>query len=475
MLGALFPAAPTHLASRDITGVTADSRHVKPGFLFVAVPGIKADGAQFIADALTRGAATVITESVIHGSDAVITVPDARLALAQAAAAFFPQQPKTIVAVTGTSGKTSVADFTRQLFDLAGQNGASIGTLGVVRTGHAAYGSLTTPDPVSLHETLAVLARDGVQHVAMEASSHGLDQKRLDGVKLHAAGFTNLGHDHLDYHPTMADYLTAKMRLFRELLPVGHDAIINADCAQADEVARIVQTSGRHAVMVGKKGGDICLTGVVRDGFYQSMRIGHAGATHETQLRLLGDFQAQNAMVAAGLAISAGLDPRAVFKDFENLAGVPGRLEVVGEARGGIVLVDYAHKPEALEAALTTLRPFARGKLKVAFGCGGDRDKTKRPIMGEIAARIADEVIVTDDNPRSENPAAIRAAILADAPHAREIGDRRTAIFDAVQTIGPGDVVLIAGKGHETGQTIGNRTEPFSDKDVAQDAIRSLT
>lgn len=462
------------LAGLDIRGVTADSRKVEQNWLFVAIPGVKADGSQFIADAIKRGACAVLTEVEVAASVPVLRVADARLALSQAAAAFFPQQPATIVAVTGTSGKTSVADFTRQLFQMAGYSSASIGTLGVIRSDGAAYGSLTTPDPVTLHATLHALACDGIDHVAMEASSHGLDQKRLHGVRLTAAAFTNLGHDHLDYHASMDDYLAAKIRLFTELLPHGAQAIINADNAYGDRVADIVRAAGRLVVTVGMQGEDIAVTKRVRDGFLQRMMIMHGGKVYQTVLRLLGDFQAENAIVAAGLAIAAGLRPDAVFSHFDKLTGVPGRLEAVGEARGGVVLVDYAHKPEALEAALTALRPFASGRLRVVFGCGGDRDRSKRPIMGAIARRLADEVIITDDNPRSEIPAAIRAEIRAAAPDATEIGDRRKAIHASVGAIQKGDVVLIAGKGHETGQIIGDRTEPFSDKDVAQDALREI-
>lgn len=464
------------LAGLDIRGVTADSRKVEKNWLFVAVPGVKADGAQFIADAIQRGACAVLAEAEVsaRSSVPVFVVADARLALSQAAAAFFPMQPAIIVAVTGTSGKTSVADFTRQIFQLTGYSAASIGTLGVIRSDGTAYGSLTTPDPVTLHETLDSLAREGIGHIAMEASSHGLDQKRLHGVRLNAAAFTNLGHDHLDYHPTIDDYFAAKMRLLTELLPKGAQAIVNADNAYGDRVAGLVRAAGRVPVTVGIQGEDIAVTKRVRDGFLQRMMIMHGGKVYQTVLRLLGEFQAENAIVAAGLAIAAGLRPDDVFSQFDKLTGVPGRLEAVGEVRGGVVLVDYAHKPEALEAALNALRPFTSGQLRVVFGCGGDRDRSKRPIMGAIAQRLADEIIITDDNPRNEMPAAIRAEIRAGAPHAKEIGDRRAAIHAAVGTIQKGDVVLIAGKGHEIGQIIGDRTEPFSDKDVAQDALREL-
>lgn len=462
-----------------IATVTADSRAVAPGALFVAIAGSKTDGARFIPDAAARGAAAVAGEGErpadLPDTIAYRRVPDARLALARAAARLHPRQPGTIVAVTGTAGKSSVADFTRQIAGALGERAASIGTLGIVTTDGAAYGSLTTPDPVALHKSLDALARDGITRVAMEASSHGLDQRRLDGVRLAAAAFTNLGRDHLDYHVTMEAYLAAKLRLFAELLPPGAPAIVNADGDYAEEAARAITAAGRKLVSVGAKGEGIRLAARRPEGGGQRLAVIHEGVTHDVLLPLIGAFQVENALVAAGLVIATGGAPADVFRALEGLKGVPGRLEAVGRARGALCVVDYAHKPEALAHALDALRPFTRGKLVCVFGCGGDRDPGKRPIMGRIAAEKADLVIVTDDNPRSEEPASIRAAILAEAPGAREIGDRAQAIREAVRGVREGDVLLVAGKGHETGQIVGDRILPFSDHEAVSAAIAELS
>jgi UDP-N-acetylmuramoyl-L-alanyl-D-glutamate--2,6-diaminopimelate ligase len=379
-----------------------------------------------------------------------------------------------IVAVTGTSGKTSVAEFTRQIFAHLGRSAASLGTIGVVKPGGAVYGSLTTPDPVTLHAALAELAADGVTHLAMEASSHGLDQHRLDGVKLAAAAFTNLGRDHMDYHPTIEHYLAAKLRLFDSLLDPGKPAVINCDSAESAEVIAAAQRRGQLLMTAGAKGETLRLTNVERDGFAQRMTLQHGGAAYTVRLPLVGAYQVANACVAAGLAIAAGEEPARVMAALEHLQGVKGRLDIVGERNGGLGVVDYAHKPEALIAALDACRPFATGKLICVFGCGGDRDKGKRPIMGRISAERADVTIVTDDNPRSERPEAIRAEIMAGAKGALEIGDRSEAIRQAVSMMGPGDVVLVAGKGHETGQIVGDRILPFSDHDVLKAALEQV-
>jgi UDP-N-acetylmuramoyl-L-alanyl-D-glutamate--2,6-diaminopimelate ligase len=373
--------------------------------------------------------------------------------------------------VTGTSGKTSVAEFTRQIFSCLGHNAASLGTIGIVKPGGAVYGSLTTPDPITLHATLAGLADEGVTHLAMEASSHGLDQHRLDGVKLTAAAFTNLGRDHMDYHPTMEHYLAAKLRLFTELLEPGQRAVVNLEDRAGEEVLAASRKRGLDVLTVGPRGEMLELAGVERDGFAQRMRVVHGGRTHEVRLPLVGAYQVSNALVAAGLAIAAGEDAGRVLQAVESLQGVKGRLDIVGERNGGLAVVDYAHKPEALIAALDACRPFATGKLICVFGCGGDRDKGKRPIMGQIAVVRADITIVTDDNPRTEVPAVIRAEILAGAKGAREIGDRAQAIQTAVAMMRPGDVVLVAGKGHETGQIVGNTVLPFSDHHVLKAAL----
>jgi UDP-N-acetylmuramoyl-L-alanyl-D-glutamate--2,6-diaminopimelate ligase len=469
-------AAPAGVAAGiDVARITVDSRQAAPGALFVALAGTKADGAKFIADAVAKGAVAVLAGETAAIPDGlavpVLRAREPRRALALMAARFSGAQPETAVAVTGTSGKTSVAEFTRQLFAAAGRRAASIGTIGVVKPDGAVYGSLTTPDPVTLHETLAALAREGITHLAFEASSHGLDQYRLDGVRVAAAAFTNLGRDHLDYHPTTEAYLAAKLRLFDELLPPGAPAVINVDGPRAEDVAAVARRRGQPIVSVGAAGETVRLARLARDGFAQVMTIVHAGRTYEVRLPLIGTYQTANALVAAGLAIAVGEDPAVVIPALGRLEGVKGRLEIVGERNGGLAVVDYAHKPEALEAALDGVRPFATGRLICVFGCGGDRDRGKRPIMGAISVRRADVTIVTDDNPRTEDPAAIRAEILAAAPGATEIGDRGEAIRAAVAMMQAGDVVLVAGKGHETGQIVGQRVLPFSDHDCLRQAL----
>ncbi len=473
----LQPDLPVPAGAEEIaiSAVTADSRKAAPGALFIAIPGTKADGTAFAADAAAKGAAAIVmaeSAAAPQGiSVPVVRVQDPRRALALIAARFYAAQPATAVAVTGTSGKTSVADFTRQIFTACGRRAASLGTIGVVKPSGAVYGSLTTPDPVSLHETLAGLAAEGVTHLAFEASSHGLDQHRLDGVRLAAAAFTNLGRDHMDYHPTVEHYLSAKLRLFTDLLEPGRTAVVNADGDYAGRVIAAAQARGLKVVTVGRKGEAVTLVSVARDGFAQRLAVACAGKTYDVRLPLVGYYQVENALTAAGLAIAAGEPVQEVMAALAGLKGVKGRLEIVGEVRGGLAIVDYAHKPEALEAALDACRPFATGRLICIFGCGGDRDKGKRPIMGAIAARKADVVIVTDDNPRTEEPASIRREILADAPGAREIGDRREAIRSAIAMIEKGDVVLVAGKGHETGQIIGSTTIPFSDQEEIAAAL----
>ncbi|MCJ2054317.1 UDP-N-acetylmuramoyl-L-alanyl-D-glutamate--2,6-diaminopimelate ligase [Methylobacterium sp. J-070] len=477
-LADLFPEAAGPAADRLVSDLTADSRQVATGTVFVAVPGTKADGRRFAAQAAQRGAVAVAGEGTRPADlpDAVawIAVADARRALALAAARLAGRQPETVVAVTGTAGKSSVADFVRQILARLGRDAASLGTVGIVSNRGAQYGSLTTPDPVTLHETLARLAAEGVTELAMEASSHGIEQRRLDGVRISAAGFTNLGRDHLDYHASIEEYLAAKLRLFTDLLPPGCPAVVNADGAYADRVIAAAEGAGRPVRTVGRAGRDLRVDSVRTEGFAQAVRLVFEDRTRELRLPLVGEFQVENALVAAGLALATppgAADPDGVFAALDHLTGVPGRMERIGEVRGGLCLVDYAHKPEALESVLTALRPFATGRLTVVFGCGGDRDRGKRPLMGAIAQRLADAVVVTDDNPRTEEPAAIRQAILDAAPDAEEIGDRAEAIRAAVRRLGPGDVLVVAGKGHETGQIVGDRTLPFSDHAVLRAAI----
>jgi UDP-N-acetylmuramoyl-L-alanyl-D-glutamate--2,6-diaminopimelate ligase len=458
-----------------VSGVSADSRKIERGYVFAALAGSKADGERFISDAVAKGAVAILAGTKASVQDGiavpVLRAEEPRRALALMAARFYGSQPKTIVAVTGTSGKTSVAEFTRQIFAALGRKAASLGTIGIVKPDGAIYGSLTTPDPVTLHETLAQLASEGVTHLAMEASSHGLDQYRLDGVKLTAAAFTNLGRDHLDYHPTIESYLAAKLRLFTELLEPGQPAVINIDSDRSADVADAARKRGLKLITVGARGETLKLAGLSADGFAQRMQIAHDGRTYDVRLPLVGAYQVSNALTAAGLALATGEAAERVVGALESLSGVKGRLDIVGTRNGGLAVVDYAHKPEALAAALDSVRPFATGRLICVFGCGGDRDRGKRPLMGRIAVERADVTIVTDDNPRTEAPAAIRAEILAAAPGAHEIGDRAEAIGAAVGMMGPGDVVLVAGKGHEMGQIVGDRVLPFSDHEVLRQAL----
>jgi UDP-N-acetylmuramoyl-L-alanyl-D-glutamate--2,6-diaminopimelate ligase len=465
-------------ADIKVSGVTADSRTVKRGDVFVAIAGGKADGARFIDPAIAAGAVAIVAERApatpLPPGIAFMRVANVRRAIASIASKFFPRQPPTIAAVTGTSGKTSVAVFTRQIWAANRHRAASIGTVGIVSPHGESYGALTTPDPVELHRLLDALAGDGVSHLAIEASSHGLDQYRLDGLRIAAAGFTNITRDHLDYHQNFASYLAAKLRLFEELLPPGAAAIINADHEHADAVKSTAQARGLAITTVGRKGSGIRLLESVRDGFGQRLQLEHERKLYRIRLPLVGEFQAENALVAAGLAIATGDDAGAVFAALERLDGAKGRLERVGESRGAQIFVDYAHKPDALAKALEALRPYAAGRLLVVFGAGGDRDPGKRPLMGAVAAAKADRVIVTDDNPRSEDAAAIRAAIMAAAPGAAEVGDRREAIRRAVAELRAGDILLIAGKGHETGQIIGDRIMPFSDHEAVAAVLKEL-
>jgi UDP-N-acetylmuramoyl-L-alanyl-D-glutamate--2,6-diaminopimelate ligase len=459
-----------------VTGLAVDSRAVKPGDLFFALAGHKTDGARFIDAAIAAGAVAVAADRTPQGASRVpfVVTPNPRRALALAAAKFYPRQPETIAAVTGTSGKTSVAAFTRQIWQRLGHASASIGTIGLVSPKRTLYGSLTTPDPIALHRQLDEIARDGVTHLAFEASSHGLDQFRLDGVRIRAGGFTNLSRDHMDYHPDIAHYLAAKLRLF-ELVAADGAAVISVDHDCSKAVMDAARARNLRIVAVSRNGDGagegIRLVDADIDGFAQRLVLEHRRRKHAVRLPLVGEFQIENALVSAGLAIGTGSDPDQVFEALEHLEGAKGRLERVGERNGAPIFVDYAHKPDALAKALQALRPYAKRKLVVVFGAGGDRDAGKRPLMGTIAAENADDVIVTDDNPRSENPDAIRAAILGAAKGAKEVGDRAEAIRTAIAGLQPGDALLIAGKGHETGQIIGDRTLPFSDHDAVAAAL----
>jgi UDP-N-acetylmuramoyl-L-alanyl-D-glutamate--2,6-diaminopimelate ligase len=452
-----------------ITGLTADSRRVAPGFLFAAIPGARADGRKFIADAVASGAVAVLAPAGTAWPPGVPPRPliehaEPRRALALLAAAYAGPQPESIVAVTGTNGKTSTVDFIRQLFSLAGHKAASLGTLGVIAPGHDGGSGLTTPDPVALAETLAQLARQGVRHAALEASSHGLDQFRLDGVRLAAAGFSNLTRDHLDYHATLDAYRAAKLRLFAELLPVGAHAVVNADmdAATFDALRSIAARRRLDLRTVGEAGTWAKLLAATPLPHGQVISVATGGGEHRIELALPGRFQADNVLLAAALAEATGLP--GAWDLLAQLRGVRGRMEFVARLpNGAAAYVDYAHTPDALGRLLLALRPHTQNRLIAVFGAGGDRDAGKRPLMGAAVARHADLAIVTDDNPRTENAASIRAQIMSACPGAREIGDRTAAIATALSDLGPGDVLVVAGKGHEQGQIVGHDVLPFDD------------
>ena len=474
-------------ADPDVQALTADSRQVGPGALFAALPGTRADGRHFIPAALDRGAVAVLAPedtprpASAGAGVAFLTDPCPQRRLARFAAAFHGAQPAFVAAVTGTNGKTSVADFCRTIWTGTGHKAASLGTLGLVPPVVAAPGALTTPDPVALHRCLTELAAAGYDRLALEASSHGLAQGRLDGVRVRAAAFTNLTQDHLDYHGTMDAYLAAKLRLFAELLAPDGTAVVNAESSYAGRVVAALSGGERRVWLYGDSA-DAALRLLARDPDPegQTLALDILGHRHELRLPLVGRFQALNALAALGLALAEGpageVDVAAALAALSPHPGIPGRLQRVAVTPGGAaVFVDYAHTPDALETVLAALRPHTAGHLHVVFGCGGDRDRGKRPLMGEIAARLADRIVVTDDNPRGEDPAAIRRAILTAAPEAREIGERGRAIAEAVATLAPGDCLLIAGKGHETGQIIGDTLRPFDDTTAARAAVAALS
>jgi UDP-N-acetylmuramoyl-L-alanyl-D-glutamate--2,6-diaminopimelate ligase len=469
---------PDHGQQVEITGLTADSRDVRPGMLFAALPGNRVDGRAFIDDALARGAAAVLADRSLAGR--ALGVPlildeNPRRRLALLAARWFERQPACVVAVTGTNGKTSVAGFTRQIWTALGFQAGSLGTLGLEAPGVQRPGNLTTPDPVRLHALLAEVAAAGIDHLALEASSHGLDQHRLDGVRLRAAAFTNLSRDHFDYHRSFAEYLAAKRRLFSELLPPEGVAVLNADQPEYASLADVCRDRGIGVLDFGRRADRLQLRAQVPDAEGQEIHVALDGREHRVRLGLVGGFQAANVLAALGLVVACGADPEAAIGTLAGLRGVRGRLErIAGHPAGAQVFVDYAHTPDALEQALAALRPHAAGRLIALFGCGGDRDRGKRAEMGRIAAARADRVFVTDDNPRSEEPAAIRRAILAACPGAVEIGDRRAAIRTAVAELTAGDVLLVAGKGHESGQTVGDQVLPFDDATEVRAALAAL-
>ncbi len=470
-------------ANPAITGIAVDSRVVRDGFLFAALPGSKVHGAEFIKYAVRMGAAAVLTDAkgaqiaaqeMADAGVAVVVTDAPREVLARTSALYFGAQPRTMIAVTGTNGKTSVSTFVRQIWIEMGMSAVNLGTTGV-EGAWAAPLAHTTPEPITLHRTLANAVANGITHAAMEASSHGLDQRRLDGVTLMAAGFTNFTQDHLDYHETFEAYFDAKMGLFARVLPDDGTAVINIDDPKGIEVVGIAKARGCDVITVGRDGGDLHLTGQRFDATGQDLRFEWAGKTYQKRLELIGGFQADNVLLAAGLVIACGADPAHVFDTFPYLKTVRGRMQLAATRdNGAAVFVDYAHTPDAVATALSAMRPHVMGRLVAIIGAGGDRDNTKRPLMGAAATRNADMVIVTDDNPRSEDPATIRAAVLLGAPEASEVGDRAEAILRGVDALGPGDALLIAGKGHESGQIVGDDVLPFDDVEQASVAVAAL-
>jgi UDP-N-acetylmuramoyl-L-alanyl-D-glutamate--2,6-diaminopimelate ligase len=482
-LSELGLAAP---GGRDVrvTGLAVDSRDVRDGFLFAALPGSRVHGGEFIQYALRMGAGAILTdregariaaEEIAEAGLPVVVAEDPRQALSYAAALWFGAQPETVVAVTGTNGKTSVATFARQIWQAMGIPAVNIGTTGVA--GDVSLPLIhTTPEPITLHRALAEVAEAGVEHAAMEASSHGLDQRRLDGVRIAAAGFTNFSQDHLDYHGTMEAYFAAKAQLFDRVLPEDGTAVVNLDDPKGPEIADIAEARGCDLLTVGRsEAAALRVIGQRFDATGQVLRFSWNGVVRQVRLDLVGGFQAENALVAAGLCIASGSEPAEVFAALPRLATVPGRMQLAAtRANGAAVFVDYAHTPDALRTAISALRPHVMGRLVVVFGAGGDRDRGKRPKMGQAVADLADVAIVTDDNPRSEDPASIRAMVLEGCPEATEVGDRAEAILRGVDALEPGDALLIAGKGHETGQTVGTTVYPFDDVEQASVAVAAL-
>jgi UDP-N-acetylmuramoyl-L-alanyl-D-glutamate--2,6-diaminopimelate ligase len=468
----------------QITGLALDSREVKDGFLFAALPGTQVHGGTFITYALRQGAGAILTDAVgariaqedlANSHAALIVVEDPRQALAYAAALWYGAQPDVMIAVTGTNGKTSVATFARQIWTAMGLSAINLGTTGVEGAWDTPLHH-TTPDPLTLHSILAQASANGVTHAAMEASSHGLAQMRLDGVRLDAAGFTNLSQDHLDYHANFAEYFAAKAGLFSRVLSPDGVAVIQMDDPRAHDMVEVAELSGHRVLRVGRSpSNELAIVAIRFDATGQDLRFVWNGVARQVRLKLIGGFQSENVMMAAGLCLASGADPGEVFAALQHLETVRGRMQLAATRENGAsVFVDYAHTPDALATALQAIRPHVMGRLVVVFGAGGDRDTAKRPMMGQAAAEHADVVFVTDDNPRSEDPAAIRAAIMAACPDATEVADRAEAILRGVDALGPGDTLLIAGKGHETGQTVGDAVYPFDDVEQASVAVAAL-
>ena len=474
----------------DITGLAIDSREVRDGFLFAALPGTRVHGAEFIQYALRMGAVAILTDAegaklaaddlAAHDA-ALIVAEDPRQTLAFCAALWFGAQPEVMVAATGTNGKTSVASFCRQIWSEMGLEAVNLGTTGVEGAFEAPLAH-TTPDPITLHRVLAQAEAEGVTHAAMEASSHGLDQRRLDGIRLQAAGFTNFTQDHLDYHTTFDAYFAAKAGLFARVLPEDGVAVLNIDDPKGQSMAEIASARGQDLITVGRtEGADLHLLAQRFEPTGQELRFDWQGRVHQARMPLIGGFQAENVLLAAGLCIAAGADAERVFETLPHMKTVRGRMQLAATRRNGAaVFVDYAHTPDAVSTAITALRPHVMGRLVAIVGAGGDRDTAKRPLMGRAAAENADLVIVTDDNPRSEDPAHIRAAVMQGitaagmADKASDVGDRAEAILRGVDILGPGDALLICGKGHETGQIVGDDVFPFDDREQASVAVSAL-
>ena len=458
----------------DITGLTADSRAVRNGYLFAALPGEKFDGAKFIPQAEKNGAAAILATPGADTSLPLVADANPRARLAAMAARFYPRQPEIIAGVTGTNGKTSTAHFAAQLWEKLGRNGGSLGTLGAQSRDFKQRATLTTPEPVALHETLDAMAAAGVDRLAMEVSSHAIAQARADAVNFSITAFTNITQDHLDYHATFADYFAAKARLFEELLTPDGVAVVNVNGEGASEIIDLAKARGAKVFTTGTEGDTICLLKTEATSAGTDCYIAAFGEEYKIRLPLIGAFQAENALLAAGIVIASGEASATVMPLLGDLAGVPGRMQHAASIKGAGVYVDYAHTPDAIASALESIRPHAEGRVIAIIGAGGDRDRTKRPLMGKAAADAADVVIVTDDNPRNEDPADIRKAVLASCPNAIEIGDRAAAIERGVSLLRRGDVLLVLGKGHETGQQVGDQVLPFDDVAVAAAAVATL-
>jgi len=474
--------AVLNLQDVTVKGLASDSRKVEPGQLFAALSGTQADGHIFIPEAIEKGAVAVLGSSSVEAYAQLVPVvidPEPRKRLAQLAACFFGAQPTFTAAVTGTNGKTSIASFTRQIWDRLGIRAASLGTLGLESAGRWPKSTLTTPDAITLHRLAAELARAGVDHLVVEASSHGLDQERLSGLEVKAAAFSNISRDHFDYHGSYQAYFMAKRKLFAERLAPGGVAVLNADIEEFGVLSRVATKRGCEVVDFGTAAQRLKLLDRRPEVAGQTVEIAAMGRRHRFKTGLVGAFQAHNILAALGLSVAGGAPLEQALEALTELRGAPGRMQLVARhPLGAPAFVDYAHTPDALAKALEALRPHTKRRLMVVFGCGGNRDKGKRPLMGEVAGRLADRVWVTDDNPRDEAPARIRAEILAALAGrggaVTEIGDRAAAIRAAFAALEPGDVLLVAGKGHEVGQIVGEVTLPFDDASEIKAALASL-